>query len=96
MLVNRDQENAHSVHIEFDDGRAGGKRFFNGPVSVTTFGSAQYQWHPTNQGGFPDPDGPAAKATITGNPDSVYELPKASMNVLRGAIAGLPAKAKTR
>jgi hypothetical protein len=95
MLVNRDQENAHSVHIEFDDGGAG-KRFFNGPVSVTTFGSAQYQWHPTNQGGFPDPDGPAAKATITGYPDSVYELPRASMTVLRGAIAGPPAKTKTR
>ena len=98
MLVNRDQENAHSMHIEFDDGGtgAGGKRFFNGPVSVTTFGSAQYQWHPTNQGGFPDPDGPAAKTTITGNPDSVYELPKASMTVLHGAIAGPPAKTKAR
>jgi hypothetical protein len=94
MLVNRDQENAHSVHIEFGDGSAGEKRFFNGPVSVTTFGSAQYQWHPTNQGGFPDPDGPAVKATITANADSVYELPKASMTVLRGAIAGLPSKAK--
>ena len=96
LLVNRDQENAHSMHIEFDDGNASGKRFFNGPVSVTTFGSAQYQWHPTNQGGFPDPDGPARKTTVAANADSVYELPKASMTVLRGAIAGPPAKTRTR
>ena len=96
MLVNRDQENAHSMHIEFDDGGPGGKRFFNGPVSATRFGSAQYQWHPTIQGGFPDPDGPALKTTITATGDSVYELPKASMTVLRGAIAGPPAKTKTR
>jgi hypothetical protein len=96
MLVNRDQENAHSVHIDFDDGSAGGKRSFTGPVSVTTFGSAQYQWHPTNQGGFPDPDGPALKATITANNDTAYELPKASMTVLRGAIASPSATKKTR
>jgi hypothetical protein len=94
LLVNRDQENAHSVHIEFDDGSAAGKRFFNGAVSLTTFGSAQYQWHPTNQGGFPDPDGPALKATITASNDTAYELPKASMTVLRGTIAGLASKAK--
>jgi hypothetical protein len=94
LLVNRDQENAHSVHIEFDDGSAAGKRFFNGAVSLTTFGSAQYQWHPTNQGGFPDPDGPALKATITASNDTAYELPKASMTVLRGAIAGLASNAK--
>jgi F5/8 type C domain len=85
MLVNRDQENAHKVRIEFNDGK-GELRFFSGPLSVATFGSAQYQWHPTNQGGFADPDGPVAKSTITAGPDTLYELPKASMTVLRGSI----------
>jgi len=96
MLVNRDQENTHTVHIEFDDGGAGSKHFFTGPVSVTTFGSAQYQWHPTNQGGFPDPDGPALKSTIAATADSVYDLPKASMTVLRGTIASPSAAKKAR
>jgi hypothetical protein len=91
MLINRDQENAHTVRIQFDDSARGGARFFAGPVSVMTFGSAQYQWHPTRQGGFPDPDGPAAKSTTKASPDTAYELPKASMTVMRGAIAQAPA-----
>ena len=45
MLVNRDQQNAHRVRIVFD--RAGGKSDgFAGPIEISTFGSAQYQWHP--------------------------------------------------
>ncbi len=43
MLVNRDQQAAHKVRIEFH-GAAGGN--FSGAVEVATFGSAQYQWHP--------------------------------------------------
>ncbi len=92
MLVNRDQENAHKVHIEFNGDAAGGKSFFTGPVSMITFGSAQYQWHPTKEGGFPDPDGPAVRASINANADTVYELPKASMTVIRGMVASPPRK----
>ena len=87
MLVNRDQENAHKVHIEFNGEAAGGKSFFTGPVTVITFGSAQYQWHPTKEGGFPDPDGPAVRASVNASADTVYELPKASITVIRGTIA---------
>jgi F5/8 type C domain len=87
MLVNRDQENAHTVRIQFDGSAANGTRFFAGAVNVSTFGSAQYQWHPTREGGFPDPDGPAAKSTVNASADTAYELPKASMTVVRGAIA---------
>ncbi len=87
MLVNRDQENDHKVRIEFADAKAGAGRGFAGPVSVVTFGSAQYQWHPTKQGGFPDPDGPAVKSTVNAGTDTLYELPKASMTVIRGAVA---------
>ena len=90
MLVNRDQENSHKVHIEFDDA-SGAKNFF-GSLNVVTFGSAQYQWHPTKDGGFPDPDGPAAKSTITANPGTVYEVPAASITVLRGSIANASSK----
>ena len=44
MLVNRDQQNAHRVRITF--GGAADKVSFAGPVEVSTFGSAQYRWHP--------------------------------------------------
>jgi hypothetical protein len=38
--------------------------------------------------GHADPDGPASKSTVTANgPDTVFELPKASIIVLRGKIA---------
>jgi hypothetical protein len=73
------------VHVEFD--RQNGKSFFAGPVTVLSFGSAQYAWHPTKDGGFPDPDGPAAHTSINAGDDTVYDLPKASMTVIRGAIA---------
>jgi F5/8 type C domain len=94
LLVNRDQENAHKVRIEFDSGK-GGASFFSGPVTMFTFGSAQYQWHPTEFGGFPDPDGPPMKATIVAKADAMYELPAASMTVIRGEIANPSGKAKT-
>jgi hypothetical protein len=90
MLINRDQENAHKVRIEFDG--EGGKSSFAGPVAVTTFGSAQYQWHPNKEGGFAAPDGPAVKSSINAGKDTMYELPKASMTVLRGTIGSSVAK----
>jgi F5/8 type C domain len=45
MAVNRDQQNAHQVQIEFD-GAADKDGRFTGPVEISTFGSGQYQWHP--------------------------------------------------
>jgi hypothetical protein len=98
MVVNRDQENAHPVRIVFHDANANADRFFSGPVSISTFGSAQYQWHPTEQGGFADPDGPLTKSTINANQTTSYELPKASVSVFRGTltITSTREKAKRR
>ena len=84
MIVNRDQMNAHSVKIEFDGGKA--KVSFAGSVSMITFGSEQYQWHPDEKGGHADPDGPAAQSTIKAAPGTVYNIPKASITVLRGNV----------
>lgn len=86
MIVNKDQENAHGVRISFHDERANMTESFVGPVGVATFGSAQYQWHPNETGGVADPDGPIARSTATIEPESVFELPKASVTVLRGHI----------
>jgi hypothetical protein len=83
MLINKDQENAHSVTISFDDATQGAGSFA-GPITVKTFGKAQYQWHPATLSA--DPDGPIASATITAEPNSPVELPASSITVLRGNI----------
>lgn len=86
MIVNKDQENAQKVRIEFDAGPNAAKHFA-GPVAMITFGSEQYQWHPGGEfGGKADPDGPAARTTLTGDAHTEYTLPKASVTVLRGSI----------
>jgi hypothetical protein len=103
MAVNRDQQNAHRVRIGFN-GPADKESSFAGPVEVSTFGSAQYQWHPAqtrfmahaeNSGertivpatmGHADPDGPIARTTLTAGKETMYDLPAASVVVIRGSV----------
>jgi hypothetical protein len=87
MIVNRDQQNAHAVNIVFQ-GAAGEKaRGFMGPTSLLTFGKAQYQWHPKGKEGYADPDGPVASTTVNAQPGLAFELPAASITVIRGTLA---------
>ena len=46
MLVNRDQETAHSVRINFAKDATAKPLSFQGPVETIAYGAAQYQWHP--------------------------------------------------
>src|ERR1700720_1573048 len=55
MLVNRDETEPHSVRVTFGAGAGAG---FSGPVTVTTFGSEQYEWKPDGINSHADPDGP--------------------------------------
>ena len=86
MIINKDQENAHSVALSFDDAAAKSKSAFAGPVDRITFGSEQYQWKAELNGGSANPDGPPARSQLTAGPATAYELPKASVTVLRGHI----------
>jgi hypothetical protein len=104
MAVNRDQQNAHRVRIAFD-GSQNEQMQFSGPAELSTFGSAQYHWHPAqtrfmahaeNSGqstivptgkGWADPDGPIVHTKVIARPDAVYELPAASVVVIRGTVA---------
>jgi F5/8 type C domain/Glycosyl hydrolases family 39 len=86
MIVNKDQENAHTVRISFDDWDPGKAAHFAGQVKMVTFGSAQYQWHPEIAAGKADPDGPPARSTIAASPATQYELPAASITVLTGTV----------
>jgi len=105
MLVNKDQNNDHSVKVAFADPPTGRQRFFDGAVDRVVFGSAEYQWHPDpvpageapptgragrgrGGSGHANPDGPPSKSTVTaGGSDTLYQLPKASIVVLRGKLS---------
>jgi hypothetical protein len=87
MIVNKDQENSHSIRLAFHDASSNTDSLFAGPVDMITFGSAQYHWNPEPNGGTANPDGPAAKSRIIADPATTYTLPKASVTVLRGQIA---------
>ena len=84
LLVNKDQENSHSVKISFDDSTQPTPGHFSGPLTVKTFGKAQYQWHPATL--TADPDGPIASSTLNADANTSYDLPSASITVLRGHL----------
>ena len=90
MLVNKDQETPHTVTISFQNQKSNSDTYFAGPVSIVTFGSEQYRWHTDLRlvpvGGAADPDGPPARSTISARADTIYELPKASVTVIRGKL----------
>jgi hypothetical protein len=104
MAVNRDQQNAHRVRIAFE--AADKSSSFAGPVEVSIFGSAQYQWHPAQTRfmahaetagqptivattrGSADPDGPIVHTKLTAEKGTMYDLPAASVVVIRGAVGG--------
>jgi hypothetical protein len=86
MLINKDHENSHALKISFHDAENTSDHFLAGPVTLITFGRAQYQWHPARKSGYADPDGPAVTSAVSGGRDAVYQLPPASINILRGKI----------
>ena len=86
MLVNKDREHPHQVRIAFHDAESNRDSWFSGPVTMITFGKEQYQWHPARKKGYADPDGPAATSTLTGEKNTGYSLPAASLTVIRGRL----------
>ncbi|MGB8582512.1 MAG: discoidin domain-containing protein [Candidatus Sulfotelmatobacter sp.] len=92
MLINKDQQAAHEVQIQFHDDRAKKDANFAGPVSMVTFGSEQYQWHSNIGGGTADPDGPAARSTLNAAEGTKFTMPKASVTVLRGTLSTTPVR----
>jgi len=87
MLVNRDEKNAHQVRLAFGDG--GKDASFSGPVTFVTFGSEQYVWINDGPNSHPDPDNPPLATSIQAGPETTFLLPKASVSVVRGKVAGL-------
>jgi hypothetical protein len=87
MLVNRDQYNDHAVKLVFADPLTKSSRHFSGQVDRITFGSNEYVWHQEGEQGHADPDGPPSKSTVNAGAEALFQLPKASITVLRGSIS---------
>jgi len=86
MLINKDRDQAHQVRITFQNAEANRDQSFHGPVTMITFGKEQYQWHAARKKGHADPDGPPSTSNLTGSENTLYNLPAASLTVLRGRL----------
>jgi hypothetical protein len=85
MLVNKDHDHAHPVKIEFHNAEAE-PRGFAGDVTMITFGRQQYQWHADRKKGHADPDQPPATSSIKADKGTSYDLPAASLTIIRGKL----------
>ncbi len=88
MVINKDQSNPHKVRLAFNSG-TGTQSSFSGPVTMITFGSEQYVWRSEGPESHPDPSLPPVTTTVPGGVDSLFTLPKSSLNVLRGSIESM-------
>jgi F5/8 type C domain len=86
LLVNKDPGNAHALGVQFAASSAKASQRFAGKVSVTTFGTQQYVWHPDGAKSHADPDQPPAVSSVEAGPDTTFSLPAASITVIRGKI----------
>jgi hypothetical protein len=86
MLINKDYDNAHAVRVAFHDSDSNRTSAFAGPVTMLSYGKAQYRWHSARKQGFADPNEPPLQSTPPGGDGALYTLPPASINVLRGRI----------
>ena len=87
MLVNRDENNSHTVRVSFENAKEKRHSFLSGNISWMSFGSDQYVWINDGPNSHPDPNLPPAHAIIAANPQTIFTLPKASITVIRGRLA---------
>jgi hypothetical protein len=89
MVVNRDETNPRTVPVVFENSKNKRTESFTGPVAWVTFGSEQYVWINDGPNSHADPDNAPVATTISTRPQTTFTLPKASVTVLRGKVAGL-------
>jgi F5/8 type C domain len=88
LLINKDPTNAHEVEIEMDKGGNAETVRFSGEARLVQFGAADYVWHPSGPASHADPAGPAKVFSMERKRSQKVELPKASITVIRGTLAG--------
>ena len=84
MLINKDHDHPHPVHIVFHNADSNRDQSFTGETTMITFGKQQYQWHPARKKGHADPHGSPRISTVAGEENTKYELRPASLTVIRG------------
>jgi len=84
MLINKDHDHPHSVRVQFNG--EGKTASFAGTVDLITFGKKQYQWHANRKKGYADPNNPPSKSKVKATENTTYELPAASLTILRGRL----------
>ncbi len=87
MLVNRDENNPHTIRVSFENAKEKHNSFFSGNISQINFGSDQYVWINDGPNSHPDPNLPPAAKTIEANSQTIFTLPKASITVIRGKLS---------
>ena len=88
LLINKDPTNAHEVEIEMDKGGKAEALRFSGEARLVQFGAADYVWHPSGPASHADPAGPAKVISMERKRGQKIGLPKASITVIRGTLAG--------
>jgi hypothetical protein len=86
MLINKDHDHGHKLHVLFHQADGTPDTSFIGKLTVITFGKEQYQWHADRKKGHADPDGPPATRMLNAEQGTEYYLPPASLTVLRGSV----------
>jgi hypothetical protein len=86
MLINKDRDHPHLIRVTFHDADANVEKYFSGRVTMITFGKEQYQWHAGRKKGYANPDRPPVTSAVTGDKSTKYNLPAASLTVLRGQV----------
>ena len=87
LLVNRDENNSHTVRVSFENAKEKRNSFFFGSIFRISFGSDQYVWINDGPNSHPDPNLPPSAAIIDANSQTIFTLHKASITVIRGRLA---------
>ena len=105
MAVNRDQQNVHRVRISFggadkqssftgpvETSTFGSGQYQWHPAQTRFMAHAEKSGEhtivPTTRG-WADPDGPIVHTKLAGDKDTMYDLPAASVVVIRGSVSGV-------
>lgn len=103
MLVNRDQQNGHKVRIRFDNANQtasfagpvkivtfGAAQYHWHPDLTNPVAHAETPGESSvvsSTKGNADPDGPAVQSSVQAGPQTEYDLPAASVTVVRGKVS---------
>jgi hypothetical protein len=84
LIVNRDQFAPHQFRINFHDDTTHNVKSFTGQVSISTFGSEQYKWHPASTV-FMAHSASAAEQAVFSNTKGHAEPDGPALHITKGA-----------